>query len=483
MDGRKWILFVTDATEQERVVPLTTGRALTIGRAEASGLKLKTPSVSRDHALLEWHLERPFLSDRGSTHGTRIGTEIITTARELRSGDSIHLANATLRIVALDPSDPHTATLPAVHGQEPRSPAGRHQSEEAQPNDAGGHGSSAVKPWHQRSKAAVLGAGALAAAVLGVVNLWIAVFPPDPADVAEIESLQVVREMTLADFASEGTAGKLSIRPAALGKVDGGHPGTESLLRARVGSPLPTLQVPTPTASAPSAPPPATTSVAPSTGTITPTHSPTYMTPFLGPTSPPGLAPATPPSVSSSKSSTLPPVSGSLPKSFIFRADITVPEAITDAVCEQDELGNLEKDACFAALGFRLETVDEQGAFVPPAEAASALAEALSEVEVVESDQGKDPAGWTLAVRLDLEGLANRPMLLSWSLDGRDIPEAWRNENLAYTVTATTPHDAGVAQVWIPNLERAGPYNVNIRLSFASEGTIADIKQLPIANE
>jgi pSer/pThr/pTyr-binding forkhead associated (FHA) protein len=95
MDGQKWILYVTDGSEQERVVPLSSGHALTIGRSDTSGLRLTTPSVSRNHALLEWHLDRPFLSDRGSTHGTRIGEEAVTTPRELRSGDTIHLADAS----------------------------------------------------------------------------------------------------------------------------------------------------------------------------------------------------------------------------------------------------------------------------------------------------------------------------------------------------------------------------------------------------
>jgi hypothetical protein len=134
-------------------------------------------------------------------------------------------------------------------------------------------------------------------------------------------------------------------------------------------------------------------------------------------------------------------------------------------------------------LSITLLTVDDRGSLVPAPEVATALATALSEVEMTEGEQGSDPDGWTLAVRLDLEGLANQPMLLSWSLDGLDIPEAWRNENLAYKITASTAHDAGVAQVWIPNLQRPGPYNVNIRLSFASNGTIADTKQLLITND
>lgn len=100
---------------------------------------------------------------------------------------------------------------------------------------------------------------------------------------------------------------------------------------------------------------------------------------------------------------------------------------------------------------------------------------------VIESSQGKDPLGWTVAVRIDLEGLAHVPMLLTWSLDGLDVSESWKAENLAYRIVATTPHDAGVAEIWIPDLGRPGAYNVNVRLTFESTGAMADLEQLQLA--
>jgi FHA domain len=487
MDGQKWILYVTDGSEQERVVPLSSGHALTIGRSDTSGLRLTTPSVSRNHALLEWHLDRPFLSDRGSTHGTRIGEEAVTTPRELRSGDTIHLADATLRIVTLETSDLRTATLPAVAGPESSGGTGTLHGTKASPR-GGTHGSSTVTPWHQRSKAAILGAGALAAAILGVVNLWAVIFPPDPADVAEIESVHVIKQLTLADFAAEGTARNLSIRPAAFRDEGITGQGTSALAAVAGRTSLPTFRIPAQTAHpqtarAPIPTPTATTSGSPSVAETTPTQFPTYETSSLRPTPTLSYGSSSTIPVSPPSTSTTPSPTRTLKPSFIVKADIVVSIGRNDEVCGQARLKNLKATVCSTALRITLLTVDDQGGLVPPPEAATALENALSEVEMTESEQGSDPDGWTLAVRLDLEGLANQPMLLSWSLDGRDIPEAWQSENLAYKVTASTPHDAGIAQVWIPNLERPGPYNVNIRLSFASDGTIADTKQLLIAND
>ena len=108
------------------------------------------------------------------------------------------------------------------------------------------------------------------------------------------------------------------------------------------------------------------------------------------------------------------------------------------------------------------------------------LAGALEEVESSTGPQGKDPQGWTVAVRVDLQGLADVPLLLTWSLDGLDVPLTWQAEKLAYRVVGGTPHDAGVAEIWVPDLRRAGSYNVNIKLSYEATGVIADWRPLAL---
>lgn len=181
-------------------------------------------------------------------------------------------------------------------------------------------------------------------------------------------------------------------------------------------------------------------------------------------------------------------MTGTLPRRLFaglrIASDNSVPDSHAASVCEQEQVDDLDDRACgFLVRHPTSETVNDKGELSRPPEAALQLARALSDVEVSEGEQGKDPAGWTVAVRLDLEGLNNEPMLLTWSLGGLDVSESWRAEHLAYKVNARTPHDAGIAEVWIPNLARPGSYSVNIKLSYASDGSIADIKQLEVENE
>jgi hypothetical protein len=97
--------------------------------------------------------------------------------------------------------------------------------------------------------------------------------------------------------------------------------------------------------------------------------------------------------------------------------------------------------------------------------------------------QRKWPNGWILAVQVDLEGLQNVPLLLRWSLDGVDVPQTWQAENLTYRVVGTTPHDSGIADIWVPDLARPGSYNVNVKLSYESSGGIADWQPLQLPNK
>ncbi|WP_459384559.1 hypothetical protein [Arthrobacter humicola] len=133
------------------------------------------------------------------------------------------------------------------------------------------------------------------------------------------------------------------------------------------------------------------------------------------------------------------------------------------------------------ALGPQV-AVDENGELLPPAEVAAKLERALEEVDADYGTTGKDPLGWTVAVRLSIEGLAYVPLQLTWSLDGVDVSETWQADNLAYRIIAKTPHDTGIAEIWVPNLHRAGSYNVNVRLTYEADGTTADLERLGLPN-
>lgn len=480
MGSQNWILYVTDGCETERAVPLSSTRALAIGRASSSGLRLKAPGVSRNHALLDWHLGRPFLTDLGSTNGTRVGKDIVRAPRELRSGDTIYLADAKLRIVALDVSDPRPATTPLASVPRASNPPVKADTRGTLPTHFNDRAPGTMTVWRQRSKTLILAAGALAAAVLGVVNLWDRIFPPDLADVAEIESVHLIKQMTLADFVSVGLRQQPSLRPAAMAADGSGFETptvtseTSALTRVREEITLPAPRTPAEITYSPGSTPSATTSTPSGTATTSPQY-PTHEA------SSPGTTSSTPPLSPSDKGTTT-GAEGEYMNSRAFGGDKAPQDSQAEAACGQEPLKDIETSACETVIDQTETRVNDKGDLVSPPELAAVLSKALSEVEMSESEQGKDPVGWTLAVRLDLEGVANVPLLLTWSLDGLDIPETWRAENLAYRVTATTPRDAGIADIWIPDLARPGTYNVNLKLSFASNGLIADRKQLEVDN-
>ncbi|MFJ6158837.1 hypothetical protein ACIQF8_16935 [Pseudarthrobacter sp. NPDC092184] len=332
-------------------------------------------------------------------------------------------------------------------------------------------------PWYKRTSTFIIAAGALAAAILGVLNLWDRIFPPPDDDVARIEAIHIIKRTPLTGFAPEGIGGLLPLtavpEAASAGRTydDAGLAGAvvaeaePAAVRNAVATPqftgleqftmrpLPTVRpVPRPTFR-----------------TFTPTPTPTRTTATPSPT---------PTGTSTGTDSPTPSPGPTMTK---LRVPKPLTEDVRDAVAEQKVLAIYVPEAAERAIQYlSIEPVDEKGQTLPPAELAKELAQALEEVESTTGPQGEDPQGWTVAVRVDLQGLADVPLLLTWSLDGLDVPLTWQAEKLAYRVVGGTPHDAGVAEIWVPDLRRAGSYNVNIKLSYEDTGIIADWRPLAL---
>jgi hypothetical protein len=122
-----------------------------------------------------------------------------------------------------------------------------------------------------------------------------------------------------------------------------------------------------------------------------------------------------------------------------------------------------------------VDPIDPNDGPLPVDEVAIRLAQALEAVESVPTapgDSRRDPIGWVIAVNFSVDGLKNVPLLLTWSLDGVDVPASWAVDNVAYRVTATTAHDGGSVEVWVPDLSSSGAYNVNIKLAREADGTV-----------
>lgn len=84
---------------------LTRGR-ITVGRRRHSEIRLESPEVSGDHALIERLGKLVYLEDRDSTNGTRLNGKVIKR-KALQFGDEIAIGAYLLRYVDdKEPSQP-----------------------------------------------------------------------------------------------------------------------------------------------------------------------------------------------------------------------------------------------------------------------------------------------------------------------------------------------------------------------------------------
>jgi hypothetical protein len=339
-------------------------------------------------------------------------------------------------------------------------------------------------PWYKRPQVLILSAGALAAAVLGVINLWEKVFPPPDEDVATIESIHIIRRTPLSGFATGGIGKDLQLEPV----VDAAAvPGSAEKSRRGVSFATVLPVQPQVTAKPQLTALPktkitlaATTSSSPTFTTATPQPTPTTPAPAPSPTPSPTPAPTT--TSPTSRPPTGTPIRATLRPEVLSGLSAVSDEYVT-LVGNQPPMQDYSTPArVFTARSLVIEAVDDAGKPLPPEEVAVELALALQKVKTTPGPDGADPLGWAMAVRVDLEGLAQVPLLLTWSLDGLDVPDTWRAENLAYRVVGGSPHDAGVAEIWVPDLKGSGAYNVNIKLGYESSGIIADLKSLALAD-
>lgn len=307
-------------------------------------------------------------------------------------------------------------------------------------------------------KALVITAGALAAAILAVIGLWDRIFPPDLADVARIESVDLVGQTSFKEFAHERFGVEFPLEPASTGDAAG-----EATVVLQLSTPQPVLpqgeSVQPQGSDAPSAPtdPTAPPDIPPTTPPTTPPADPDPSSPATDPpaTTPPSSPdPSDPPLVPFERFTWLPPAT------------------YLEALSSQPELDEWNFDEAEVHQSYLLiiEPTGEHGEELPAEEAADRVAQALGSVESITDEAGDlDPAGWSVAVNLTLEGLEGVPLLLTWSLDGVDVPEDWAAEKITYRVVASTPRDVGSAEIWVPHLKVPGQYNVNVKLKLESD--------------
>jgi hypothetical protein len=123
-----------------------------------------------------------------------------------------------------------------------------------------------------------------------------------------------------------------------------------------------------------------------------------------------------------------------------------------------------KKVADFIGIGHAL---DLEGNPVAPGVAAERVVKVLKDARTA---QRKEPLGVVVSVDVELAGLRDKPVLLSWSMwqkngTTRRLYGNWLNRNLAYRLKASTDRDTATLDLWIPLPKPPGPYFVRMQLT------------------
>ncbi len=98
-----WVLVVEEGVRSRRLnLPPTP---LEVGSGADVGLRLEHPTVSRRHARLESREEGVWVTDLGSSNGTRVAGRRLSTGILLGHGESLELGSLLCRLEAADPRD------------------------------------------------------------------------------------------------------------------------------------------------------------------------------------------------------------------------------------------------------------------------------------------------------------------------------------------------------------------------------------------
>jgi hypothetical protein len=293
-------------------------------------------------------------------------------------------------------------------------------------------------PWYVRGKRALLGIGAIAGAITATWGAIVLLVPPNTADVATVDSIELKSRTPLRAFVPS-SAGQMDVQPAA--KVD----------------------VDTPTARQ------HYYSVSTVDGGTSPPSS-SSSSPSTSPTASPELTTSPTPSPSGSE------VPSPEPSETITVDNLRqLPDEYFDALTSELANRGMNRETSDMMLRIsRPKTTDEHGDPIPPEEVAGRIEDSLALLETEPTDEGTDLLGWTVSVGLRLIGLQDVPLLLTWSVDGVDEPLTWGSSGVAYEIRATTPDDGGTVDVWVPDLVEPGSYNLNVTLVHKPSGAVAD---------
>ncbi len=91
---RVWTFLLKEKPVHRFVV--YEGKPMIIGRTSEADVMLDNPSISREHALIELEKDRAYLTDKGSTNGTKVNGQKITKRTLITNKDEIMVGKFTM---------------------------------------------------------------------------------------------------------------------------------------------------------------------------------------------------------------------------------------------------------------------------------------------------------------------------------------------------------------------------------------------------
>jgi hypothetical protein len=297
--------------------------------------------------------------------------------------------------------------------------------------------------WWKRVGAAVLGAGAIAAAVTAVITAVQVIHPPDREEFAEFGDVTIRTDVPVSEYEQRISPPKPVSR--SLGDGTSGH--------------RPVLVAAT-------------------------DHAPTQMPPATARQTPPDTTPDT---TLDTSPDTETPVTAE-PTEVTGDDGRKLPDPDRPMVADQGSVRALQAEpippgACskqpqFCAFYIRALPTDAGGETLSQQEAKAAYAEVIEDSRTVsvkqsrKSRKGKrkrEMLGVVVNANVALSGLRGKRVVLSWTFwrgDGdTQVYGTWLNENHAYELVAGSDHDSGAVDFWIPLPKAKGPYFIRSKLT------------------
>ncbi|MGH9249396.1 MAG: hypothetical protein ACRD0W_07775 [Acidimicrobiales bacterium] len=311
--------------------------------------------------------------------------------------------------------------------------------------------------------------GALAAAIAAILS-FLPDSNPDPEDIARVTSVRIAPQTPLSEYEQRAA----TIVPGSLQGSQAPQPNHEA--SAQIAGLLqagPTTSDPAVSGTDTSAPGTSSSDTTVSSSTTSSSTSSSALSTASSASS----------TTSAPSTSDVEILSRTMPFAILPRLqEVDPPERVNRVLADaaakdptlRHYLSNATGLAAMKAMALG-NSITAEGDVVAPEDAAEQLVALLRSARRTGTQEpggelpGGEPLGVVVTADIELIGLRNRPVMLSWEMwqQGGHVRlyGEWLNTNLAYLLEATTDHDTTSVDLWIPLPQGPGPYFIRLLLA------------------